>query len=184
MAFTPQLEPGEKLIRQFVITTSKKAVPFHFAVSDQALYWPGKKLIALTDPYYFQRIPGDRVQQVSIQRLSSHLSWVLAGIMVAAGLFTCFWMFEPFINKVPGEHRVSGWPFAIVVGGILLPWASRNRLRFQVTTSDKTFSWKTPFAVDGASKERIATTLDEILQTCRDAQLRVIDGRQAGHPYQ
>jgi len=178
MAYEPQLEPDEKLISQFTVILSKKAKPFHFAVSDQALYWPEQKLIALTDPFYFRRIPHNRVQEVSLRRLSPYLLWLLAGIMILAGLGTSFAMMEPVLTKEPGSHRVSGWPFAVFVGGILLPFAAKGRFGLRIKTSDKDFSWKPPLVVDRLSKDKIAAALSGILESCQHAGLRVMDTRQ------
>ncbi len=69
MAYDPQLESGEKLLRQFSIKVTKKVEPFVFAVSDQAVYWPAKKLVALSDPYYFRRIRLNEVQEVVVRRV-------------------------------------------------------------------------------------------------------------------
>jgi hypothetical protein len=110
MAYIPELEAGEKLIRQFKVKFSKKAQPFHFAVSDRALYWPEKKLIALNDPFYFRRIPHHQVQTVSLKKLAPYALWLLALLMIIAGLAMGFLLLLPFLEHVPGDHTVSGWP--------------------------------------------------------------------------
>ena len=181
MAYEPQLEPDEKLICQWFLQVGKKTEPFHFAASDRALYWPRKKLIALKDPYYFQRIPHSQIQQVSVKRLSPYLLWILAGIMILAGLFTSILMMEPILKHEPGAHRVSGWPFAVFVGGVLLPFAARGRFGLHISTSDRNLKWSPPLVVDGGSKEKIAKTLTGIANVCQKAGLRVADMRPP-HP--
>src|SRR6266498_1108159 len=57
MAYEVILETGEEVAARIELNLSKKAQPFHFAVSNRAVYIPRVKLIAKTDPYYFQRIP-------------------------------------------------------------------------------------------------------------------------------
>lgn len=179
MAYDPQLETGEKLIRQFSIKVAKKVEPFVFAVSDQAVYWPAKKLVALSDPYYFRRIRLNKVQEVVVRRVPPYPSWAAAGVMIVAGLCATYLMLEPLLNKTPGHHRVSGWPFAILVGGVILPFAAKGRFGLRVITSDKEFRWKPPLVVDSSSKQKVSDTLDEILAVCGQAGLRVKDERRS-----
>jgi len=180
MAYIPELETGETLIRQFTVkfSKSKKEKPFHFAVSDRALYWPEKKLIALNDPFYFRRIPHNQVQEVSLKKLAPYALWLLALLMVAGGLFFGYVLLLPFLQHTPGNHRVSGWPLALVVGGILLPFVARGRFGLRIETSAKSFLWKPPLVVDKPSRNLISTTLNDMLQTCQQAGLRVLDGHQ------
>lgn len=178
MAYVPELETGEKLIRQFNVKLSKKAKPFHFAVSDRALYWPEKKLVALNDPFYFRKIPHNQVNAVSLKKLAPYALWLLALFMIVMGLVTGFLLLMPFLEHQPGSHTVSGWPIALVVGGILLPIIARGRFGLRIETSAKSFTWKPPLVVDKPSRTQIATTLSEMLETCQQAGLRVLDGLQ------
>jgi hypothetical protein len=178
MAYIPELEAGEKLIRQFKVKFSKKAQPFHFAVSDRALYWPEKKLIALNDPFYFRRIPHHQVQTVSLKKLAPYALWLLALLMIIAGLAMGFLLLLPFLEHVPGDHTVSGWPLALVVGGILLPFVARGRFGLSIQTSDKSLTWKPPLVVDKSSRTQLAATLNDMLESCQQAGLRVLDGQQ------
>jgi hypothetical protein len=93
--------------------------------------------------------------------------------MVLTGLATAYFMCAPFIKHEPGEHRVSGWPIAIFVGGILLPFAARGRLGLEIRTHDKKFRWKPPLVVDKASKQKIQATFDEIIAACEKSGLKV-----------
>ena len=70
MAYEPELENGENVRLRVQLALSKKAQPFHFAVSDRALYWPAIKLVAKTDPFYFRRLTHHEVQEVEIRRLA------------------------------------------------------------------------------------------------------------------
>jgi hypothetical protein len=178
MAYIPELETGEILIRQFTVKLSKKAKPFHFAVSDRALYWPEKKLVALNDAFYFRRIPHNQIQTVSLKKLAPYALWLLAALMLLAGLVIGFLLLLPFLEHIPGSHTVSGWPLALVVGGILLPFVARGRFGLQIVTSDKAFTWKPPLVVDKPSRIHVAVVLKDMLQTCQQAGLRVLDGHQ------
>jgi len=64
----------------------------------------------------------------SFQALSRVTRSFLATLMVITGLAVTVLMVWPFFT--PGIHdrfRVSGWPVAICVGGLLIPFAARGR---------------------------------------------------------
>jgi hypothetical protein len=178
MAYEPELEVGENLRHRVALNLSKKAQPFHFVVSDRAVYWPAIKLVAKSDPFYFRRITHNQIQEVAIRRLTPYGFWVLAAFMIVGGLISSVLMMAPILSKEPGSHTVSGWPFAVFVGGVILPFAAKGRFGLQVTTSEKSFRWKPPMVVDTASKDKVAAVLSEIGQACQAAGLRVKDERQ------
>jgi len=174
MAFKPELEPNEKLTLQIAFKISEKTGVFNFAVSDQAVYWPAiKTFVVKGDPNYFKRIRNNEISEVCIHRLPPYGLWITAALMMAVGLVTSIVMFIPFINHEPGEHLVSGWPFAIIVGGILMPFASKGRFGLEVRTSSKNFRWKPPLVVDKTSKQKIQATFDQIADACEKSGLRV-----------
>jgi hypothetical protein len=173
MAYKPELEPNENLALQIAFKVSEKSAVFNFAISDQALYWPATKAFAVNDATYFKRLRNNEISEVCIRRLPPYGFWIVAVLMVLAGLATSYFMFAPLINHEPGEHRVSGWPFAIFVGGILLPFAARGRLGLEVRTHDKKFRWKPPLVVDKVSKQKIQATFDQIIAACEKSGLRV-----------
>jgi hypothetical protein len=82
------------------------------------------------------------------------------------------------LKSQPGAHHVSGWPIAVFVGGIILPFAAKGRYGLHVTTSEKKFKWKPPMVVDKASKDKVAETLTAIRGACESAGLRVKDERE------
>ncbi len=178
MAFIPLLEPGEQLIKQIDAQFSEKSKTFNFAVSDRALYLPATKLLAVSDPFYFQRVAHAQVQDVTIKRLPPYGFWIAATLMVVTGAITIVNMMEPIMKHAPGTYHVTGWPLALIVGGLILPFAAKGRFGLRVTMSDKKFSWKPPMVVDKASKEKVAAVLNEILDACSHAGLRVADDRK------
>jgi MFS family permease len=173
MAYDPQLETDEQLTLQIAFKVSEKATAFNFAVSDQAVYWPATKAFAVNDATYFKRIRINEISEICIRRLPPYGLWVLATLMVLAGFATAFLIFAPLINHEPGKHSVSGWPFALIVGGILMPLATKGRLGLEVKTLDKTFRWKPPLVVDKTSKVKIRTTFAEIVAACKRSGLKV-----------
>ena len=173
MAFKPELESNEKLTLQIAFKASKNEI-FNFAVSDRVVYWPAVKAFVMKgDPNYFKRIRNDEVSEVCIRRLPPYGLWIAAVFMVLVGATTAIFMFVPLINHEPGEHRVSGWPFAIAVGGILMPFAAKGRLCLEVRTQTRVFRWKPRPVIDKASKEKIRSTFETIAAACEESGLRV-----------
>lgn len=173
MAYIPELEPNEKIALQIAFKVSEKAATFNFAVSDQALYWPATKAFAMNDATYFKRLRNNEISEVCIRRLPPYGFWIFAAIMFFVGLVSTIFMLAPLIRHDPGAHTVSGWPFALVVGGILMPFATRGRLGLEVRTQSKHFRWKPPLVVDKVSKQKIRATFDQIADACEKSGLRV-----------
>src|SRR5258708_38743472 len=67
MAYEVIPDRGEEVQARIEVNLSKRAQPFFFAVSNQALYIPRIKLIAKTDPYYFQRVLLSEVRYVAVK---------------------------------------------------------------------------------------------------------------------
>jgi len=157
---------------------SKKARPFYFAVSDRAIYIPRVKLIAKSDPFYFQRVPFDQVEHAAVRRLPPYGLWLLAGLMIPIGLLTTYWMMEPIVHHEPGKHRISGWPIAVFVCGFLVPLAAKGRFGLEISFRGGRYRWKPPLVVDGASKQEITDTLQSIIAACEKGGVRVVDERK------
>jgi hypothetical protein len=177
MAYDIVPESGEQVEARIELNLSKKAQPFHFAVSNRALYLPRIKLIAKTDPYYFQRVRLEQVQEVEVKRLAPYAFWLMAGLMICVGLITTIFMMEPVLRNEPGTHRISGWPIAVFVCGFLVPFAAKGRFGLEVRFSDGKYRWKPPLVVDRASKQQIAETFQTIIEACEKVGVRVLDQR-------
>ena len=173
MAYKPELAPNEKLALQIAFQISEKSPAFNFAVSDQALYWPAQKAFAISDATYFKRLRHSEISSVCVRRLPSYGLWLVAIILVLAGLASAYFVFAPLLNHEPGEHLVSGWPPAFLVGGMLLPFVARGRRGLEISTLEKKFRWKPPLVVDQASKQKIQETFDLILAACEKSGLRI-----------
>jgi hypothetical protein len=181
MAYSVIPEPGEEVETRIELNLSKKAQPFFFAVSNRAIYIPRIKFIAKTDPYYFERVRLDQVQQVTVKRLSPHALWVLAGLMICVGFITTIWMMEPVLRNEPGTHQISGYPIAVFVCGFLVPFAAKGRFGLEISFSGGKFRWKPPLVVDKPSKQKIADAFQTIVEACEKVGIRVIDNRANRH---
>jgi len=179
MAYTVQPETGEELAAEIELNLSKKAQPFHFAVSNRAIYIPRIKFIAKTDPFYFQKVTLDNVRHVAVTRLRPYGLWLLSAVMVIVGLVTTVWMMEAALWGQAETRHVTGWPIAVFVCGFLVPFAVKGRAGLEVWFDGGTYRWKPPLVVDKASKQRVAETLQTILQACAKVGVCVADKRQA-----
>lgn len=166
------------MIDQVDFRVDEKSEPFCLAVTNQAVYLPAKKLFAVSDPFFFRRVSHGQVKAVSIRALRPYGFWVLAAFMFVIGLATTILMALPFFSGEAGTFKISGWPLAILVGGIIMPFAARGRLGLVVKTESDQFSWKPPLVVDGSSKGKIEVILVRIAAACQKANLPVLDERK------
>jgi len=196
MAYEIQAEPGENILLDldfqvspgsgtgFIVTggalarESKKRERLRLAISDQAVYLPATRFVVSGDPHYFRRVAREQVRAVCVQRLRPYGLWIAAALMAAAGLVTEIMVMLPLVTQARGTYQVSGWPLAILVGGLLLPIAGKGRARLVVHLAKGRFGWNAPLVVDRASKQRIAAALDEIVAACRKAGFPVSDERE------
>jgi len=173
LTFAVESEPGETVVLTESYQASDKSEPFAFAISDRAIYLPARKTFAVTnDPWYFRRVPLSEVRELSVTPLRSTGLMVLAVLMLAAGTLTTYWMMKPVLSGQGGEVR--GIPIAILVGGMVLPFASRGRRGLRVSLTKGAFKWKPPHVLDGGSKKRIAALLDGILAGAKSVGIRTI----------
>ncbi|EEF57431.1 hypothetical protein [Pedosphaera parvula] len=177
MAYIVVPESGEKVVDHIELNLSRKARPFFFAVSNQAIYIPRIKLIAKTDPYYFQRVPLDQLQNVTVRRLRPYALWLLAALMIPIGLMTTIWMMEPLLRNAPGTHRISGWPIAVFVGGFIIPFAAKGRFGLDIRFNGGKYRWKPPLVVDGESKQLVLETFQRIVEACQHVRVQISDER-------
>jgi hypothetical protein len=179
MAYEIVPEPGEQIEAQIRLNLSERARPFHFGITNRALYIPRIKLIAKTDPFYFQRVRLEQIQEVRVRRIAPYALWVLAALMISLGLVTTIWMMEPVLRNEPENHQVSGWPIAVFVCGFMVPFAAKGRFGLEVSFSDGRYRWKPPLVVDRTSKQKIAETFQTILEACEKVGARVFDQRRS-----
>jgi hypothetical protein len=177
MAYEPELEPGETLEFDTAFQVTAKTPAFHFALSNRAVFWPAKKMFAMTDATYFKRLRHDEVQEVCVKRLHPYGLWTLALLLVLAGAAMLYLIYSPTPHHRQGDEIVTGWPFALIAGGILLPFVARGRYGLEIRTHTDTYRWKPPLVVDKPSKGKVRMVLDEIVEACEGVGLRVTDER-------
>jgi len=179
MSFEIHLEEGERMIANLSFIAGK-AGSLNIAISDRAAYLPRKKLFAVSDPNYCERVPLNRILQATIRKLNPHLLWALALLMVIGGTATTALMMMPLLKG--GGGTVSGYPPAIAVVGLVIPFIARRRYGLSVSIVDSVFSWNPPLLVDSASRKAVGHFLSQTADAFRQAGVGVRDERQRTSP--
>ncbi|MCI0615996.1 hypothetical protein L0244_23685 [bacterium] len=169
MPFEVNTEAEEELVLMREYHGSKGYV-FAFAVSNQAINSPSKKLFVKN---FFERIPLSKVLDVSLRKLKPIFLYILAIIMIAVGAITTYWMMAPVLKGQGGD--IKGYPIAIVVGGLVISFIARGRKALVVRMVDETYEWKPQLVVDSASRKQIASIQNEILEACKKVGIPTIN---------
>ena len=179
MSYQLKPEPGEIILLDVRFQPSQKSEPFHFAVSDQALYLPARKFVVSGEPTFFQRVPKSDIKAVRIQDVRPYGSYAFAVPMFLAGIalgISCL------ASSVAVPVRAYGWALALVVGGCVLPFAAKGRQRLVVAYAERTFKWNPPFVVDKPSKQQVKDILSSILDACRQTGIPTVHPAQPEPP--
>jgi hypothetical protein len=167
-----QPSPEERVWVNVQYQASSRSVPFVLGVTDQAVYTPAKKRWARDDPWFIQRTPITQVRHVIVKRTRTLAILIVAALMVTFGVFSTFFMLEPILRGQGG--RVSGWPIAIIVGGVILPFVARGRRSLEVVFTNTRYKWTPPVVVDKASRDHIHKLLEHIIGGFRAAGVNVL----------
>lgn len=169
MPFTIDPQPGEKIYLQKEFRGTHGHV-FAMGVSNQAIYVSAQKLVLKKDSWYFRRVPLSDVREVRLVKQKPIYLVLLSAIMIVFGAVLSVLMMWRAFHPMPGvPYAVSGWPFAIAIGGIIIPFIARSRRILIVRMRKGTFKWKPQLAVDKKTRELCANLQDEILEACKKA---------------
>ena len=169
MPFTIDPQPGEEVYLQREFRGTHGHV-FAMAVSNQAVYVSVQKLVLKKDPWYFKRVALSDVREVRLVKQRPIYLVLLSAIMIVFGAVLSVLMMWRAFHPMPGvPYAVSGWPFAIAIGGIIIPFIARGRRILIVRMHNGTFKWKPQLAVDKKTRELCANLQDEIAQACQKA---------------
>jgi hypothetical protein len=172
MPFIVDPQPDEEvyLLREFRGTHGHV---FAIAISNQAVYLPVQKFGLKKDPWYFRRVPLSEVREVRLTKQKSAFVLILSALMIVFGGVTGFLMMRYALRGEP--IRVSGWPLAFFVGGIIIPFIARGRRTLVVIMSSGKYKWKPQLAVDKKTRETYLKLQDEIVQACKKAGIQTFD---------
>jgi hypothetical protein len=174
MPFRIEPQPGEDIYLQREFRGSHDHV-FAMAVSNQAVYVSAQKFALKRDPWYFKRIPLDEVKEVRlIRQRAVYVVFIGLLMILTGGIVSALMMWRAF-NPMPGvAYHVSGWPFAILVGGIIIPFLARGRKILIILTRQGRFKWKPQLSVDSKTREHCAHMQDELVDACRRAGISTV----------
>lgn len=171
MPFVIDKQPGEEVYIQREFHGSHSHV-FAMAVSNQAVYVSAQRF-AVRDTWYFKRIPLADVIDVRLVKQKPISLLLLSVAMVVFGALVSFQMMWHGLHLMPGEYyRGSGWPFAITIGGIVIPFISRGRKILLIKTSNGKFKWKPQLAMDKKTRAIYTTLQAELMAACMKAGIR------------
>ena len=172
MPYELKPQDGESILLDVRFQPSAKSEPFHFAVTNQAVYLPIKKFVVSGDPRCFQRVPNADIRYVSVQKANPYGAWAGAALMVAMGVTLTLSLLST-LGTAALQPRLFGWALALTIGGLLLPWAAKGRQRLVVVMAKGVFRWNPPFVVDKRSKLQVQALLQSILDTCHTSGVPV-----------
>jgi hypothetical protein len=174
MPFVIEPQPGEDVCLQKEFRGSHDHV-FAMAVSNQAVYVSAQKLTLKRDTWYFKRVPLSDVKEVQLVKQRPIYIIVLSAILIVFGtVLSILMMWRAFHPMPGGTYTVSGWPFAIVVAGLIIPFIARGRRILIVKMRKGAFKWKPQLAVDKKTRELCSNIQDEIVQACRRVGVHVV----------
>ena len=177
MPFIINPEPGEEVYLQREFRGSHDHV-FAMAVSNEALYFSAQKLALKRDPWYFKRVPLNEVEEVRLVKQRSIYILLLGLLMILFGAILSFLMMWRALHPMPGlAIHVSGWPFAILVGGIIIPFIARGRKTLIVRMRKRKFKWKPQLAVDTKTRELCSNIQIELVEACRKAGIQTFESQ-------
>jgi hypothetical protein len=174
MPFVIEPQPGEEVCVQKEFRGSHDHV-FAMAVSNQAVYVSAQKFALKRDPWYFKRIPLSDVREVQLVKQRPLYIILLSAILVVFGAVVSVLMMWRAFHPMPGvPYAVSGWPFALAIAGLIIPFIARGRRVLIVKMRKGVFKWKPQLAVDKKTRELCSNMQDEIVQACRKVGVHVV----------
>jgi hypothetical protein len=170
MAFKVDPQPGEEIYLHREFRGSHKHL-FGIAISNQAIYLPEQKWLTLKkDTWHFRRYPLSEVKAVQLKKQRPIPLFLASIAMLLFGTASATVMMWRSLHWQPGEVTyVSGWPFAIAVGGLVLPFLARKRRTLLIFTTSKMYKWKPQLAVDKQTRMTSAELQDSVIRACSKA---------------
>jgi len=174
MPFVIEPQPGEEVCLQKEFRGSHDHV-FAMGVSNQAVYVSAQKFALKRDPWYFKRIPLSDVREVQLVKQRPLYIILLSAILLVFGTVLSILMMWRAFHPMPGvPYAVSGWPFALALAGLVIPFIARGRKILIVKMRKGAFKWKPQLAVDKKTRELCSNMQDEIVQACQRVGVHVV----------
>jgi hypothetical protein len=164
------LEEGERIFRLEWLLLDKSK-PFAMAVTDRAIHLLKRKRFAAGYPWTFRTFALSRVLEVRRRRVMPWPAYLLALLLLVVGGATTYWMVQP-------EHwgsggKVSLYPIALLIAGLVIPFVARGRHRFAILAVDGRFSWKPPLFLGRKNRQAIRESQERLLVFFRERGVKV-----------
>jgi hypothetical protein len=167
----------ENVVAQVTYHPHSKAEPFAITITTQAFLILSKKLFAVRNPYFYERVPLSELRAIRVKRLRAVWWYVLAGLLVVVGAYTTWGMFNEDYRNIGGQ--LSKWPIIVLVAGLLLPFAARGRYGLIVAERNKSFTWKPAFVIGTGARQKQDDIISTIVTAARSLGVIVQDERRA-----
>ncbi len=176
MAFIVNPQSDEKVYLQKEFRGSHEHI-FAMAVSNQAVYLSAQRF-ALKDTWYFKRVPLEDVKQVQLVKQKPIVILIFSALMIIfGGLISSIMLWNTY-HPTPGVvTRGSGWPIAIFVGGLVLPFVARGRRILVVKMKKGKFKWKPQLAMDKKTRDLCLSIEEDLLEACKRAGIQVAESQ-------
>ncbi len=167
-----ELEPGEEIVLEETLPAASENDPaFSVVVSNRALFLQRKKRFAVSDPWYFDKVPLARVRQVLVAAHNPAWLWAFSPVMVVVGLGGLYLAITG--RDLVRHEQLFGYSLAFIIVGFAIPWALRSGLRLRVEMTDGRFSWTPRLTVGGTYGEDSRRFLLRFADACRGVGLLV-----------
>jgi uncharacterized membrane protein (DUF485 family) len=175
MPFVLDPQPGEEVYLQKEFCGSHERI-FAMAVSNQAVYVSAQRFaVHQSDTWYFKRVPLSDVKEVLLVKQRPIYLIMLSVIMIVFGAVVSFQMMWVALHAAGKTYTVSGWPFAILVGGLVIPFIIKGRKTLIVRMRKGRFKWKPQLSIDKKTRDLCASIQNELLLACKKAGIRTVD---------
>jgi hypothetical protein len=155
----------------------RQAEPFAITITKAFVFVLRKKVFSIGSPYYIQRVPNQSMRVIHVRRLGAKWLYVTAALLIAVGVYTTYAMVLDIVNRASGIR--SGWPIAVLVAGITIPFAARDRYAVSVEWLDGDHTWKPPLVISIRARITTAHNIQSIVDGARAAGILVRDDRNA-----
>lgn len=138
MAFKPELSANETVEENIDLVISKKP-QLRLVLTSKAVYWPGKRAFAFSDPVITKKAEHADVislcvgKKKPVSSLFGGMGLILLGVL---------WT----LSALPAGKIVVGMPQGLIVGGILLFMFGHKRTAVELLTKNGELRWSSPVA--------------------------------------
>lgn len=138
MALKIELQPGEAIVFEDGVKGDRR--PMVLGLTNQAVYVTKEQHFA-NESWRLERIPIPMVTQIYLEKEKKIIPLILAILVFSGGLLLTLGMAWNVSQQLPGT-KVSPWPIAFMLLGILIPFITRGRQILVIQEGKKLHKWK------------------------------------------